>query len=266
MTVLQGILLGLLQGLTEFLPVSSSGHLALAEHFFAIDSPGVTFEVFLHFGTAMAVVLFFRKRIASILLALGRAIVRLKYDAAEVRLAGHLLLATVPAGLVGYFLAPRVEAAFESPILVSILLMVTGFILWFSGKLFPGTKSRGTWLDALAIGAAQALAILPGISRSGSTLTTGLAVGLDRKAAAEFAFLLSVPVIFGAAAASLGDALDAGMTNGPALGLGTLAAFLSALPAIALLLRAVAAGKLANFAYYCWAVGALSLAVILLGH
>ena len=182
------------------------------------------------------------------------------------RLAGHLLLGTVPAALVGYFLAPRVEEAFASPVLVSILLMVTGFILWFSGKLFPGTKSRGTWLDAVAIGAAQALAILPGISRSGSTLTAGLAVGLDRRAAAEFAFLLSVPVIFGAAAASLGDALDAGMVNGPALGLGTLAAFLSALPAIALLLKAVIAGKLANFAYYCWAAGALSLAVILLGH
>jgi undecaprenyl-diphosphatase len=266
MTVLQGILLGLLQGLTEFLPVSSSGHLALAKHFFGIQSPGVTFEVFVHFGTALAVVLYFRGRIASILQALGRCVVRLQFDAAEVRLALHLVLATVPAALVGYFLAPRIEAAFASPVLVSILLMVTGCILWFSGKLFPGTKARGTWLDAVAIGCAQALAVLPGISRSGSTLTAGLAVGLERRAAAEFAFLLSVPVIFGAAAASLGDALEAGLASGPALGLGTLAAFLSALPAIALLLKAVTAGKLANFAYYCWAVGGLSLAVILLGH
>ncbi len=266
MTVLQGILLGLLQGLTEFLPVSSSGHLALAEHFFGIQSPGVTFEVFVHFGTAMAVVLFFRSRIAGVLLSIARFLLRLNYDASEVRLALHLILATVPAGLVGYFLAPRIEAAFRSPALVSILLMVTGFILWFSGKLFPGTKARGTWLDAVAIGCAQALAVLPGISRSGSTLTAGLAVGLERRAAAEFAFLLSVPVIFGAAAASLGDALEVGIAGGTALGLGTLAAFLSALPAIALLLRAVTAGKLANFAYYCWTVGALSLAVILLGH
>ncbi len=208
MTVLQGILLGLLQGLTEFLPVSSSGHLALAEHFFGIESPGVTFEVFVHFGTAMAVVLFFRGRIASILVALARSVMRLQHDTAEVRLAIHLLLATVPAAAVGYFLAPRIEAAFGSPVLVSILLLVTGVILWFSGKLFPGTKRRGNLVDALAIGVAQALAILPGISRSGSTLTAGLAVGLERRAAAEFAFLLSVPVIFGAAAASLGDALD----------------------------------------------------------
>jgi len=266
MTVLQGMMLGLLQGLTEFLPVSSSGHLALAEYFFGIRSPGVTFEVFLHLGTAMAVVLYFRRRIASILVALTRFVLRLRYDTAEVRLALHLALATVPAALVGYFLESRVERAFASPALVSVLLMVTGFILWFSGKLFPGTKARGTWLDALAIGAAQALAILPGISRSGSTLTAGLAVGLERRAAAEFAFLLSVPVILGAAAVSLGDALDAGIAGGFVLGVGTLAAFLSALPAIALLLRAVTAGKLANFAYYCWAAGALSLAVILLGH
>jgi len=256
----------LLQGLTEFLPVSSSGHLALAEHFFSIESPGVTFEVFVHFGTAMAVVLFFRKRIASILMALARCVMRLQHDAAEVRLALHLLLGTVPAAAVGYFLAPRIEAAFTSPVLVSVLLMVTGFILWFSGKLFPGTKTRGTLLDALTIGAAQALAILPGISRSGSTITAGFAVGLESGAAAEFAFLLSVPVIFGAAAASLGDALATGASSGVALGLGTLAAFLSALPAIALLLRTVTAGKLSNFAYYCWAVGAVSLAFVLTGH
>jgi len=266
MTVLQGILLGLLQGLTEFLPVSSSGHLALAEHFLGIESPGVTFEVFVHFGTAMAVILFFRGRIASILVALARCVVRLQHDVSEVRLAMHLIVGTVPAAAAGYFLAPRIESAFASPVLVSILLMFTGVVLWFSGKLFPGTKTRGTLVDALAIGAAQAFAILPGISRSGLTVTAGLAVGLERKAAAEFAFLLSVPVIIGAAAASLGDALEAGATSGPALALGTLAAFLSALPAIAMLLRAVIAGKLSNFAYYCWAAGVVSLAFILTGH
>ena len=190
----------------------------------------------------------------------------MQYDADEARLALHLILATVPAAAAGYFLAPRIERAFTSPALVSILLMVTGLILWFSGKLFPGTKVRGTWLDALAIGAAQALAILPGISRSGSTVTAGLAVGLERRAAAEFAFLLSIPVIFGAAAANLGDALEAGSSSGPALAFGTLAAFLSALPAIAMLLRAVTAGRLSNFAYYCWAVGAVSLTFVVTGH
>ncbi len=262
MTVLQGIVLGLIQGLTEFLPVSSSGHLALAEHFLSIKSPGVTFEVFVHFGTALAVVLYFRRRIASIIVALARWAVRLQHDTAEVRLAVHLLLATVPAAAVGYFLEDRIERAFASPVLVSVLLLVTGCILWFSGKLFPGTKVRETWLDALAIGAAQALAVLPGISRSGTTITAGLAVGLERRAAAEFAFLMSVPVIFGAAAASLGDALEAGSGAGAPILLGTVAAFLSALPAIALLMRAVVAGRLANFAYYCWAAGAVSLAFL----
>jgi len=266
MTVIQGILLGILQGLTEFLPVSSSGHLALAEHFFSIESPGVAFEVYVHFGTAMAVVLFFRGRIASILNALARWVLRLQHDADELRLALHLAIGTVPAAAIGYFLAPRVEQAFGSPVLVSILLLVTGFILWFSGKLFPGTKLRTTLLDAVVIGAAQALAILPGISRSGSTVTAGLALGLDRRAAAEFAFLLSVPVILGAAAVSVGDAYAAGTTSGAALALGTLAAFLSAIPAIYLLLKAITAGKLANFAYYCWAVGGVSLTFLLTGR
>jgi undecaprenyl-diphosphatase len=265
MTVLQGILLGVLQGLTEFLPVSSSGHLALAEYYFGVHHPGVAFEVFLHFGTALAVVLYFRRRIASILTAIAQWMTRRRYNGDELKLAVHLILATVPAAAVGYFLGPRVESAFDSPMLVSILLLVTGAILWFSGKLFPGTKIRETWQDALAVGVAQAFAVLPGISRSGTTVTAGLAVGLERRAAAEFAFLLAVPVIFGAAAASLGDALVAG-GNGLAIGSGTLAAFLSALPAITMLLRAVTAGKLAGFAYYCWAVGAISLAALIMGN
>ncbi|MBN2564312.1 MAG: undecaprenyl-diphosphate phosphatase [Candidatus Eisenbacteria bacterium] len=264
MTLLQGILLGVLQGLTEFLPVSSSGHLALAEYYLGINEPGVTFEVFVHFGTALAVVSFFRRRIASILIAIGRWATRRRFDADELRLAVHLILATIPAAAAGYYLGPRVESAFNNPMLVSILLLVTGCILWFSGKLFPGTKVRETWVDALVVGVAQAFAVLPGISRSGTTITAGLAVGLERRAAAEFAFLLSVPVIFGAAAASLGDALDVG-GNGPAIALGTLAAFLSALPAIAILLRAVTAGKLAGFAYYCWALGAISLSALVMG-
>lgn len=263
MTVLQGILLGVLQGLTEFLPVSSSGHLALAEYYFGVREPGVTFEVFVHFGTALAVVLYFRGRIASILTAIGRWMSRRRYDEDELKLAVHLILATVPAAAVGYFLGPRVERAFDSPMLVSILLLVTGVILWFSGKLFPGTKTRETWLDALTVGIAQAFAVMPGISRSGTTVTAGLAVGLERRAAAEFAFLLSVPVIFGAAAASLGDALDGG-GNGPAIALGTLAAFLSALPAIAILLKAVTSGRLAAFAYYCWALGAVSISALIM--
>jgi undecaprenyl-diphosphatase len=264
-SLLQAIFLGILQGLTEFLPVSSSGHLALAEHYLGIRQPGVTFEVFLHLATALAVVLYFRHRIASILVAIGRWATRRRYDEDELRLAAHLIVATIPAGLVGYFLGPAVERVFDSPLVVSVLLLVTGIVLWFAAKLFPGTKTRETWPDAIAVGVAQSLAVLPGISRSGMTVTAGLAVGMERRRAAEFAFLLSVPIILGAAAASFGDAFD-GHVNGPAILLGMMAALLSALPAIAFLLRAVTAGRLAGFAYYCWAVGAVSLAAIIAGH
>lgn len=266
MTLLQALLLGVLQGLTEFLPVSSSGHLALAEHFFSIESPGVTFEVFVHLGTALAVLVFFRGRVWSIILALARMAARRTHNVDEVRLALFLIVGTVPAAAVGYFLSERVERAFASPTLVSVLLIVTGCILWFSGKLFPGTKVRATWLDAVAIGVAQAFAVLPGISRSGTTITAGLAFGLERRAAAEFAFLLSIPVIFGAAFASMADAVAATTTAGPVIVIGTVAAFASALPAIAVLLRAVTAGKLSGFAYYCWAVGALTLALSMMGY
>ncbi len=259
MTVLQGIALGILQGLTEFLPVSSSGHLALAESFFGIESPGVAFEVFVHFGTALAVICFFRRRIVAIVVAVISFLLRREHDADEARLGLHLLIGTVPAGFIGYFLADRVESAFGNPALVSVLLIVTGCILWATRWLPEGSKQRGSWKDALAIGSAQALAILPGISRSGSTIAAGLSVGLTRRAAAEFAFLLSVPVILGATAASLGDAAHAADVPRAAVAAGTVAAFLAAIPAIVLLLRVVAAGRFPRFAWYCWAVGIIGL-------
>lgn len=266
MNLLEAVLLGVLQGLTEFLPVSSSGHLALAKHFLSIESPGVTFEVFVHFGTALAVVVFFRSRVWSIIVALARMVARRKHDEHEVRLALYLIVGTIPAGAIGYLLGDRVEQAFASPTLVSVLLIITGLILWFSGKLFPGTKLRATWLDAVVIGVAQAFAVLPGISRSGATITAGLASGLERRAAAEFAFLLSIPVIFGAAVASLRDALGSSTLPIPIIVAGTVTAFVSALPAIAVLLRAVTAGRLSGFAYYCWAIGAVTLALTAMGY
>jgi undecaprenyl-diphosphatase len=259
MTILQAVLLGVLQGLTEFLPVSSSGHLALAEHFFHVTSPGVTFEVLLHLGTALAVVVWFRRRIASILVALARAAARLPHDRDAARLGVHLIVGTIPAAVVGYLLEKEVERAFESPAVVSALLLVTGLFLWAAGRARPGRRERTTLADALWIGVAQAVAVLPGISRSGATISAGLGRGLRREAAVEFAFFLSVPVILGAAAASLPDARAAGGDIGWPVALGSAVAFASALPAIAVLVRAVAGGRIQRFAYYCWAVGGAGL-------
>jgi undecaprenyl-diphosphatase len=259
MSVWSAIALGILQGLTEFLPVSSSGHLALVEHFAGIESPGVTFEVLVHFGTALAVIVFFRRRIALILGALCRLALRREYDRDEARLGLHLLVGTAPAGAVGVVFGSKVEAAFGSPALVSACLLATGVVLWATRRLPPGRKARGSLWDAILIGAAQAGAVFPGVSRSGATVSAGLGLGLERKAAADFAFLLAVPVILGATAVSLGDALGSGSLPGAAAIAGTAAAFLAALPAIRVLLGAVIAGRLHLFSYYCWIAGALGL-------
>ncbi|MBD3368102.1 MAG: hypothetical protein GF405_08030, partial [Candidatus Eisenbacteria bacterium] len=194
MTVLQGILLGLLQGLTEFLPVSSSGHLALAGHFFRIESPGVVFEVFVHFGTALAVIFYFRRRVGTIIVAAFRWLFRLEHDRDAARLAWHLIIGTVPAGVIGFLLADRVEVLFERAFFVAIFLIATGVVLWLTRRLKPGWKAHEGAAEAVGIGFAQAAAILPGVSRSGATIAAGLLSGVKRERAAEFAFLLSVPV------------------------------------------------------------------------
>jgi undecaprenyl-diphosphatase len=262
-SILEGILLGVLQGLTEFLPVSSSGHLALVEHFFGISSPGVTFEVFVHFGTALAVLWFFRARVASIITAVVRWAARLEFDHDEARLALHILIGTIPAAAIGLAFDDIIGELFDSPLLVSVMLLVTGVVLWLTRRVPTGKRHRETVRDAVLIGLAQAAAIMPGISRSGATISSGLGLGLDRRRAAEFAFLLSIPVILGATAASIGDVVRIGAGHGPATFAGTVAAFASAVPAIAVLLKLVTAGRFHRFAYYCWAVGALGIALSL---
>lgn len=259
MNLLTAIVLGVLQGLTEFLPVSSSGHLALAEYFFGIDSADMTFEVFVHFGTALAVLVYFRRRVTAIVLAVVRWVFRMKHEPDDAKMGLLLILGTVPAALVGALFEKRVESAFGSPVLVSVLLLVTGTMLWLTRRLPAGTRSVGGPRDALLVGLAQAAAVLPGISRSGATISAGLGLGIERSKAAEFAFLLSIPVILGATAVKLGDATASGLGVGGPVVAGTVAAFASAIPAIALLMRVVSAGTFHRFAYYCWGAGLVAL-------
>ncbi len=264
MTMLEALLLGVLQGLTEFLPVSSSGHLALAEHFLGVDDPGVTFEVFVHFGTALAVLWFFRTRVWSILRSLAGWARRGEYDPDEARLALHLAIGTVPAAVIGLSLEGFVSGLFESPAVVSIMLFVTGFVLWMTRNVASGPRAKETTRDAVLIGLAQAAAIVPGISRSGATIATGIGLRLDRRRAAEFAFLLSIPVILGAAlkeVAGLGSVAPEMMRI---TFVGTVAAFASAIPAIALLMKMVTVGRFHRFAYYCWGAGGAGLLFALL--
>ncbi len=261
MTVYAAIALGILQGLTEFLPVSSSGHLALAEYFFGVSSPGVTFEVFVHFGTALAVLVYFRRRVGAIVVAVVRWLVRKEHEREDARLGLYLLIGTIPAAIVGVLLEKKVESAFGSPVLVSVLLLVTGTMLWLTRRMRQGERELVRPADAVLVGLAQAAAVLPGISRSGATISAGLGLGIERSRAAEFAFLLSLPVILGATAVSLGDAVASGSQVGVPVLAGTMAAFLSALPAIAVLMRVVSAGTFHRFAYYCWGAGLVALAM-----
>jgi len=184
----EAIILGIVQGLTEFLPVSSSGHLVVIQSFFKnFSQPGVLFDVTLHLGTVLAVVIYFRKRII------------------EIFKNGKLLLlvlaATVVTGAIGVVFKDAFERMFSDVRLVGAAFIVTAVILLFAERVKPGTKTEKemSWLQALFIGLIQGIAIIPGISRSGSTISAGLFVKLDRKFAAEFSFLLSIPAVLGAA-------------------------------------------------------------------
>ena len=188
MTLLQSILLGIVQGLTEFLPVSSKGHLALFQHFIPdFSQPGVLFDVVLHLGTVLAVLIYFRERVLAVL--------------KDLRLLGLLLAATIPVGILGILFQKKIEHAFTDMKLTAACFIITGFILYFADRLKEGVKTEKTLYfgDALKIGLIQCLALLPGLSRSGTTISGGIFSGLSRKSAMEFSFLLSIPAILGAA-------------------------------------------------------------------
>ncbi|MDH7497407.1 MAG: undecaprenyl-diphosphate phosphatase [Syntrophomonadaceae bacterium] len=254
MSALAAVLLGMLQGLTEFLPVSSSGHLVIAEQLLGVPASGLTFEVMVHIGTLAAVLVAFWPDVAALL--------RRPWQ----RLTGLLVLGTVPAALAGVFLEPLVERAFQSLATVGLGLLATGVLLVLgetaSRRAWWGKKADGiTALDAVLVGVMQAIAILPGISRSGSTIAGGLLRGLDREYAARFSFLLSIPAILGAAALEGWDVVRAGVGGALAVPylLGSVTAALFGYLAITLVMAVVREGRLTWFAYYCWGLGALVL-------
>lgn len=256
MTPLEAIALGILQGLTEFLPVSSSGHLVLAQAVLGIELPGVLFEVAVHVATLCAVVWVYRKRVGE--LARGA----LTGERASLAYVGLLLLASVPAGLAGVLAANFIEAQFERPLLTAGLLLVTGAIIYTLRWTVPRAQRPlpGPW-RALAVGASQAAAILPGISRSGATLAAGTGLGVEPVRMAEFSFLLSVPAIAGAAVLQAGEfAVGVRDVGTAALALGFAAALLAGVAAIRLFVHMLRTRTFHRFAYYCWAVGLVYLA------
>lgn len=249
----QGALLGLVQGLTEFLPVSSSGHLVLAEALAGVKPPGVFVEVVLHVATLGSVLIVYGRRLWELVLGLFQR------SPDRIRYIGLLLVASIPAAVVGVFFKEAIEGAFHSLAWLGIEFILTGIILW-STRNMGGAKTEPGWGGAVGIGAGQAFAILPAISRSGATVAAALWAGLTPAAAAEFSFLLSVPVIAGAALLESRHAT----VNIATVGLGPLIvsfvlAFVSGVYAIRFLVALLRRGRFYAFAPYCWAVGVLTL-------
>lgn len=264
MDLLKAIVLGIIQGLTEFLPISSSGHLVIGSRILNFQEPGITFEVFLHCGTLFAVILVFREELGKMLRSL---IVSPSVRRADAELRHYfnwsiqIIVATIPAVIVGLFLRDSIDRIFDTILITFSMLAVTGIMMLLT-RFIPDRDATVTWPRALAVGMAQALAILPGISRSGSTIFTGILVGINRETAARFSFIMSIPAILGAVVLKAGDlyASPPPFEQLINMGAGTVAALVAGYGAIVLLLRIVRRGKLYWFGYYCLLVSGLGFA------
>lgn len=259
MSWIQALLLGLLQGATEFLPVSSSGHLVLVPWLLGWPAPGLAFDTLVHWGTAVAVVGYFWRDWLELLKGAWEAVRSRSLNDPRARLALWIVVATVPGALAGWLLEDFFEGMFARPAAAAGFLLVTASILTLVESWSRREKElpQMTWLDALLVGLAQAAAILPGISRSGSTIAAGMARGQKRQHAARFSFLLSTPVILGAGLLQLTNLAEVGGLTGqlPMLVVGFLAALLAGLACIHFLLRYLQRRPLYPFAIYCALVG-----------
>lgn len=261
MPIYQALVLGLLQGLSEFLPISSSAHLTLAPWLFGWTDPGLAFDVALHFGTLLAVLWFFRREWLALSAALVRVIRTLRVRTDEDRRAIHLVVATIPAALAGLVLSKYAESTFRAPQLVATMLILAGLLLWYidTGASERDDMTHLSWRRALVIGLAQAFAIIPGVSRSGSTIMAGRAVGLTREATAVFSFLLSMPIIMAAVLLDGPKALRAASGDLAPLAVGVAASAISGWAAIRLLIRYVRSHSYGAFAAYRVVLGLVVL-------
>lgn len=257
MSILEAIVLGLVQGLTEFLPVSSSGHLVIGKELLGIDTSGVAFEVVVHAATVLSTLVAFRKDILELL----SGVLKFKMNRQTIYVF-KILVSMVPVFIVGMFLKDHVEALFgEGTIVVGIALLVTSFLLYLSGVLKP--KEKGiTFRNALIIGVAQSVAVIPGLSRSGATISTGLLLGARREDIAKFSFLMVLVPILGEAFLELVSGGFASESTGIGvlpLAAGFLAAFTSGLFACKAMIALVKKTKLKGFALYCAILGVIAI-------
>ncbi len=267
MDIIQAIILGIVQGLTEFLPVSSSAHLVFMTDILNLPQ-NVAFDTVLHLGTLVAVVGYFWKDVVKIIISFISSILDLfrgkfKEGLKEEpfkKLSWLIIIGTIPAGLAGVLLEKQFEAFFNSIFYVGIFLIITGILLWAAERVKPGHKDVKdmTLKNAIVIGIFQAIAIAPGISRSGATISAGLFSGLNRELAARFSFLLSIPIILAAAVFQMKDITTFDISTSVLL-TGFLASLIFGYLAIKLLLKIIKERTLLIFVYYCWIVGIISI-------
>jgi undecaprenyl-diphosphatase len=276
LNTIEAIVLGAIQGLTEFLPVSSSGHLVLFQNLFGLKEPELLFDICLHVGTLAAVLIVFYREILDILTALVRIPGRLRSAGGianllagdrSIRMALLIVVGSIPTAVIGLLFKEITDRLFGSLTIVGCMLLGTGTLLWLTRAI----RSQGrpveqtTLKDAIVIGIVQGLAILPGISRSGSTIATALFLGVDRTVAGRYSFLLSIPAIVGALALSLDTPeLHTTIPLETILAGSVISAAIGWL-ALLILLRVVDRGQLHRFAPYCWIVGAITLVIAWMG-
>jgi len=263
MTVFQALVLGILQGLAEFLPISSSAHLALAPWAFGWPEPGLAVDVALHVGTLVAVLVYFRDEWIKLIIAALEIVRTQRIQTPEQRRVLFLIAATIPGGVAGIFLNDYAESTFRSPALIAVALAAMGVVLWLVDRVRPATRPLDSirWSDAILIGIAQAAALLPGVSRSGATMTAGRALELDRASAATFSFLMSMPIIAAAALFKVPHLLRSGGGSLPLL-VGVIASAVSGWLAIAIVMRYVRSHSYGVFAVYRVLLGAAVLTLV----
>src|SRR3989344_2321596 len=264
MDIFQSFILGMVQGLGEFLPISSSAHLIITPWLFGWRDPGLGFDVALHWGTLLAVLVYFRNDLILIIKGFFHSLFKSTRDLHNniyQKLSWLLIIASIPGAAIGWLLQSQAETTFRDPKLIAITLAVFGLVILVADKLGKKEKNldRIKWLDALLVGISQALAIVPGISRSGSTITAGLALGFKRADAARFSFLMSIPIIFGAGLVKMKD-FTAGSTSLQLI-VGFLSSAIFGFLAIKYLLRYLANHDFKVFIWYRLALAALILAV-----
>ncbi|MFA5498220.1 MAG: undecaprenyl-diphosphate phosphatase [Candidatus Cloacimonadia bacterium] len=262
--ILKSLLLGIIQGVTEFIPVSSSGHLVIANHFLDFELQDISFEIMLHLGTVLAVIVYFWKDIWSLLTSTVKINDKGETAVNNRKIMLYLFIATFITGIIGILMKDVLEEIFHNPLLSASMLLITGVILMISDFIPSKTISlpkTGVW-RSIVIGLSQAVSIIPGISRSGTTIATSLFVGLKREEAARFTFLLSIPVILGATLLELRKmtAIQSEYLLGYIIG--SVAAFISGFLVISLLLELIRKRKLKIFAIYCWVVGIATIIIL----